>query len=554
MSAGAGSALALVLCVAAVAPAGARPHTAAVPDTVTGLASDSTVRAELEGRPIRRVDVRCLDIFDPVPSGFMSPAYRLANRLHLRTRPRTVRAQLLFAPGEPWRAERLLETTRQLRDLEYLEPEHVRSRAVGDSVDVEVVTRDQWTTHPELNLERGGGRTYGAIGFTERNLLGLGIGLSFAVRNEPAGHSHSLDLQARHVFASPLEAQFHAGTGSAGVTNAFSLREPFRSLDDTQTWGVSGRRSNTDQMLFYKGEVAARFPFETVQYQVEYGVGERRASGLVRRATLGLHVLDRHYGVTAPEPGAPAVFPGERERLDLHFVSGRVTLWQPRFIERRGVEMFDPIEDFDVGALVSLETGLALRSFGSTADEGLVRMRLDAGRETRRFGFGWVKSRFTTRLRGGILREAIGHFDARWVQQPRPDMAIVVAAMGEASQNAPREQQVVIGGLNGLRGYGVQALAGTQALRLNAETRWVALRDVWDLASIGGAVFVDAARAWSPVGDREPWHHDAGFGLRLSFPHASLHQVARFDVAFPLSPTRDGRRSPVFSFGSSQAF
>ena len=78
-------------------------------------------------------------------------------------------------------------------------------------------------------------------------------------------------------------------------------------------------------------------------------------------------------------------------------------------------------------------------------------------------------------------------------------------------------------------------MAGAQVLRLNAETRWVALRDVGDLASFGGAVFVDAARAWSPVGDREPWHHDAGFGLRLSFPHASLHQVMRFDVAFPLS-------------------
>lgn len=554
MSVRAWSALALVAALVLAPAVHARPHPAALPDTSRGSAADSTVRARFEGLPIRNVEVRCLDIFDPVPPGYFSPAYRLANRLHVRTRPGTVRSQLLFAPGEPWRAERVLETTRLLRDLEYLEPERVSSRAVGDSVDIEVITRDQWTTHPELNLERGGGQTFGAIGFTERNLLGLGVGLSFAVRNEPAGHSHSLDLKARRVFATPLEATFHAGTGSAGVTNAFSLREPFRSLDDTRSWGVSARRATTDQLLFYKGKVAARFPFESVQYSVEYGVGERQPSGLVRRATLGLHVLDRHYGVTVPEPGAPAVFPGARERLDLHYVSGRVTWWQPHFIERRGVEMFDPIEDFDVGPLLSVETGLALRTFGSTADEGLVRMRLDAGRETRRFGFGWFRSRFTTRLRGGVLREAIGHFDARWIQQPRTDLTFVAAAMGEASQNAPREQQVVVGGLNGLRAYGVQALAGTQVLRLNAETRWVALRDVWDLASFGGAVFVDAARAWSPVGDREPWHHDAGFGLRLAFPHASLHQVMRFDVAFPLSPTRDGRRSPVFSFGSSQAF
>jgi len=111
-----------------------------------------------------------------------------------------------------------------------------------------------------------------------------------------------------------------------------------------------------------------------------------------------------------------------------------------------------------------------------------------------------------------------------------------------------------VGGLNGLRAYGVQALAGTQIWRFNGETRWIAARNVFNLASLGGAGFVDAARAWGTGSDGAPWHHDAGVGLRLSFPHASLHQVARFDVAWPLSPTRGGRRSPVFSFGSSQAF
>jgi hemolysin activation/secretion protein len=130
----------------------------------------------------------------------------------------------------------------------------------------------------------------------------------------------------------------------------------------------------------------------------------------------------------------------------------------------------------------------------------------------------------------------------------------VVAGHGEVAADAPREVQSVVGGLNGLRAYGVQALAGTQIWRFNGEARWVAARDMLDLASVGAATFVDAARAWGTGSDDSFWHHDVGVGLRLSFPHASLHQVARLDVAFPLSPTRDGRRSPVFSFGSSQAF
>ena len=539
------TALALVVCGLLLGTTSARAERAA---------TDSLRDQACEGLPIRHVDVRCRNIFEPIPPGRFSGFYRLANRLHIRTRSVTVRDQLLFAPGQPWRAERVKETERLLRDLEYLEPERIQSRVVGDSVDVEVVTRDQWTTNPELNLERGGGRTFGSIGLTERNLLGLGVGLAFSLRSEPAGHSHALDVGARRIFHTPLEAQFHASTGSAGVTNGVLLRVPFRSLDDSRSWTVIARRGTSDHLLFHRGEVAARFPFENVQTQVEYGFGERTATGLVRRYAVGLQVQDRHYGATVPEPGATVRFPGGQERLDMHFVSGRFTLWQPRFIERRGVEMFDPVEDFDVGSLASVETGLVLRSLGSTADEALMRMRLDAGCVTDRFGFGWIRTRYMTRMRAGTLREATAHLDARWVQQPRRDMAIVIAALGEASQHAARETQNVIGGLNGLRAYPVQALAGTQVLRLNAETRWVAARDVWDLASVGGAVFVDAAHAWSPIGDAQSWHHDAGVGLRLSFPHASMHQVLRFDLAFPLSPTRDGRRAPVFSFGSAQAF
>jgi len=180
-------AVALALSVCGVARAQAPPDSSAVsadssaaipdttlspipalPDTVPGQleaaygpASDSLVRRTCEGRPIRRVDVRCMSIFDPVPEGRFSPVYSSANRLHVRTRQATVRSQLLIAPGQTWTADKIFESQRLLRDLEYVEPEVIRSRLVDDSVNVLVTTHDQWTTQPELNVERGGGLTYG---------------------------------------------------------------------------------------------------------------------------------------------------------------------------------------------------------------------------------------------------------------------------------------------------------------------------------------------------------------------------------------------------------
>jgi len=518
-----------------------------------GPASDSVVRARCEGAPIRQVQVRCLDIFDPVPPGRFAAFYRGANRLHVHTRQATVRSQLLVLPGQPWTADRVIESQRLLRDLEYIEPEVIGSRLAGDSVDVLVTTRDQWTTQPELNLERGGGFTYGSVGFTERNLIGLGLGVAVAFRNEPTGRTRSAELTGKRLFGTQLEGLFRAGTGTGGVSNAFGLHDPFRSLDDRISWTGSWGRSIADQFLYERGSVAARFPFRSEVSQVEYSFGRRFTDGLVRRFAFGLSQHDRRYGVTVPEPGVPLDVPGGEEELKLRWASGRVTFWKPNYIERRGIELFDPVEDFDLGSLVSMEGGLALRALGSTADEGLARLRLASGRETRRFGFGLARGRVSTRIRAGP-RETRAQLEGRWIQQPSRNVAVVVAAFGEAADRAPREVQSVIGGLNGLRAYPVQALAGTQVWRFNGEARWIAARGIWELASLGGAVFVDAARAWGPGGDREPWHHDAGFGLRLSLPHASLHQVARFDLAFPISPSRDGKREPVFSFGSSQAF
>ena len=518
-----------------------------------GPVTDSVLIARCEGLPIRRVDVSCRDIFDPVPAGRMNGFYNLANQLHVRTRERTVRSQLLLAAGDVWRAERVRETERLLRGLEFIEPDPVLSRRMGDSVDVLVVTHDQWTTQPELNLERGGGRTYGSIGFHERNLLGLGVGLAFAFREDPTGQTRTGSISGRRLFGTQLEGQYQAGTGQGGVSNAVSLRDPFRSLDDPLSWAVSLWRADFNHQLFKDGSLAAEFPFAFQMNHFEWSTGSRAPDGLVRRFALTFVRHDRTYGPTENEPGFEGTFPGGNEELRLRWVSGRALFWRPRYVVRRAVDLFDPAEDFDLGDIVELEGGVILRAFGSTANEGLVRARLEAGRETRRFGFGYARGRMSTRLRGDPL-ETMATLDARWIQQPARDLAIVLAAYGQAAAEAPREVQYVIGGLNGLRAYPVQALAGTQVWRFNAETRWIAARGIADIASIGGALFVDAARAWGPGGDREPWHHDAGFGLRVSFPHASLHQVARIDVAFPLSPSRDGKREPVFSFGSSQAF
>jgi outer membrane protein assembly factor BamA len=109
--------------------------------------------------------------------------YRLANRLHINTRPEVIRRTLLFKSGEPLRVRLIEETERILRASRYLYDATIRPIAYRDGVvDIEVRTRDTWSLEPGLSVSRAGGENTGRISIEEENLAGTGIALGIAYR------------------------------------------------------------------------------------------------------------------------------------------------------------------------------------------------------------------------------------------------------------------------------------------------------------------------------------------------------------------------------------
>ncbi len=549
--------LLLVQAAAGPAPAGAAADDAVVTDSVVagslwrrfGVASC----ADLSGRPVALVRAMPHEIWDPVPPGPLSGVYSVANRLHVRTRPATVRASLLVREGDPFDPRRVAESERLLRALRFLSPESVLVRPRGDSVELEFHTRDRWSTNPEINLESGGGRVYGAMSFTERNFLGLGWWVAGNYREDPVGITRGLTLANPHAFGSAWRTEFNAATGTAGKSNAVVLEHPHRGEAGPRTLGARWSRVSSEAQLFDRGALAARIPRRTEELEVWWGAGERTPDGLVRRGRLLLAVLDRRLEPSLLEPGVGPEYAGGTEDLRHRRVGAEARLWRPRFIQRRGINRFERVEDFDLGPSITLEAGFAPKAFGGTVDEGYARVRLAGGIEAAGHGFGFAEAGLRSRFRRDA-REVLGTVTARWVEQPHAGVTLVLGALGVAGRDMPRDFQVVVGGLDGLRAYPVHALSGTQLWRLNAEARFSGGHAVGDLLRVGAAVFTDAARAWGIGASDAPWHHDAGFGLRIALPHVSLDDVLRIDIAWPLAPTRDGRREPVLTFGSSQAF
>jgi hypothetical protein len=518
-------------------------------------ASDSaavTALPAVEGMPISRIGIETRGIFDPLPPGWLAPLYRLADKLHVRTRQATVRNQLLIVPGEPWSEDHARENERSLRSLDIFNSATVVGRSSGDSTLVTVETHDAWTTSPQFNLERGGARTYGSFQFSERNLFGRAKYIALAYREDPTGISRSIELADPSVMGSHVRAAGVTSGGTSGTVNAASLELPFYAEDAPVTLGARAERVAAEGRLYDSGVEAAVFARRIETVTLFAGLGRRR-NGTVTRLTGSFLVSDRRLGSSTLAPNAPADFAGGEEILRLRRLALEVRVWHPRFVERIGVDRLDGIEDFDLGHSLTIAGGLSPRALGGTIDEGYAGARIATG-FAHGAGFALLRLAGSTRLQAGT-REAQGQVDVRWVDQRFTRRhTLVLAALGARGWRTTRDFQLVVGGLNGLRAHDVHALAGDRLWRLNAESRWVIARDVLHLVSFGAAGFWDTARTWGPGSGGAPWQHDAGVGLRLSPPRSALNRVVRLDIAWRVSPHGPGPREAVFSFSSSQAF
>lgn len=533
----------------AAAP-GASP--AAAPETLrAATAASDSLRGSAEGLPIARVHVIPRNIFDPLPGRRFNVLYLLANRLHVRTRERTVREQLLFGPGDRWSESEGRETERILRGLRFLTPEQVEARRDGDSAIVTVVTRDIWTTALEFNLESADGKQYGSVGFTEHNLLGLGKAFSLGYQDEPSGRSRDLSVDDPSVLGSHMRIHYAAGDGSSGATDQLVAGVPFYAEETPHAYGVSRYRASSVARLYQQAGEVANLDERLEETEVSWGTGHKRL-GLVRRLVYSFLVRDRRLGPTRLLGDAPPEFTGGEEDLSLRRFALEGQLWRPRFVERINVNRMTLIEDFDLGASAALKLGVAPERLGSTSDEGFAQLRLSAGGENA-LGFGWVSASASSRYRRQP-HETVAQLSARWLCQSDSRRTLVLAAYGVLGSNVDRDFQAVVGGLNGLRAYPVHALAGHRLWRLNLEQRWTIGQNYYDLLALGAVVFADGARVWGPGSAGAGWYTCAGAGLRLSLPRWSPNQILRVDMAWPVSPTRDGKRDPVLTFGSSQAF
>ncbi len=472
------------------------------------------------------------DLDNPAENGWL---YRTANRLHVLTRDKTIRKQLLFTSGDLYDKRLIEESERLLRRNKYLyDAQITATRATNGTVDLVVETKDVFSMSPEVALSRGGGETRWRFGLEEDNLLGRGQQLSVFHEDDIERNGNTIEFSDRTVGTSWVSLLARYSDNSDGETQLLSIARPFYALDTRWSAGGSFLNDDLQNKLYQYATAAAEYRHER-QYAHLFGGWSRGLNnGKVLRWTAGF-VRDDNDFSSAPDSTLPSVVPEDRKLVYPYF---GFELVEDGYVTARNRDQIDKTEDFQMG--LQLRGSLGWASTELESDRNAAVFFAGASH-----GFGSVQddvlllsASTSGRLESGDLANTLLSLSARYYRRQSERSTFYAAISGTAGNNLDLDNPVALGGTTGMRGYPFNYQVGESKLLATIEQRhytdWYPFR----LARVGTAVFFDAGRVWgpNPLGaDNRDWIADIGFGVRLAMTRIGSGRVVHIDFAFPLN-------------------
>ncbi len=500
------------------------------------MPSDAVLEAS--GAVIGTIDIDIRNIFDKDDPRENSGLYRLANKLHLRTKRGAIKAQLLFKTGDPYRAQKLAETERKLRMLLYVYDAHVFPVHYADGkVDVKVITKDVWTLSPGISFGRSGGTNSTSYNLQDTNFLGWGKTVQISHSSTVDRSSNTIDYVDPNVFGSRWTAALMDVHSSDGHEQAAQFAQPFYSLDTRWSAKISGVVFDRTVSRYYLGNIVDQFNDNETTYELSGGISNGLVDGWSRRLLFGMH-YDQNLFVPTPVTSLPAKpLPPDRT-LSYPFVG--FDILQDNYRKVGDENEIGRTEDLYFGTEVTGQVGVSNGVFGAHTNAPILTATAVTGFELPKQQQLFLSADFTTRIEDGSAYNLITDGGVKYYWRWAPNWLLYAALSATVTDRLDPDKQLLLGGDNGMRGYPLRYEAGTSRGLLTVEQRvftdWYPFR----LARVGAAVFADVGRTWGSgvVGNSDPGLlRDVGLGLRLGNTRSGLGNVLHVDLAFPLSNT-----------------
>jgi len=520
----------------------AASYVAAAQPSVNATTGPTRAALEESRATIRTIRVTVDNVFDPSNPDEDKKLYRWANKVHVLTREQVIKDILLFAEGDRFVARLLDESARALRAGGFISEATVEAGsydAATNSVDVDVRVRDSWSLALDLSLDRTGGQTEWGIGLSDENLLGTGKTLEIAYESEIDRDQWLLGYEDSNVFGSRVRLSTSFANASDGHRRQLAVERPFFSLDTR--WSVGGALHDEERVdtMYDLGEEIDEFGHEFSAIRVQGGWSRGAVDQRAQRWLFGF-ASEEHTFRATPDVPVPLLLPPDR-KLVYPWLG-----WQwveDDYREMSELNDMGRTEDISLGTNLFASVGFAKRRFGSDRDATLFELTAEMGWEPGEPGsLLLVRTGAQTRREDEGYRNSQIYFSGDYYLRNLDKHLFSVSLDALATDELDPENQVLLGGDSGLRGYPIRYQAGESRVVVNVEQRFFTELYPWRLFRVGWAVFADVGR----VGGRDPRAtaplgtlYNVGAGLRLSSPRASGRNVVHVDLAFPLERQPD---------------
>jgi hypothetical protein len=479
--------------------------------------------------------------------------FRLANRLHVTTRPYVIRQQLLFRSGDVYSRRLLEESERILRLTRYLYDAAIRPVSYHDGkVDVLVTTRDVWTFDPGVSFGRHGGSNSTGGQLEELNVAGTGIALAASHSTDIDRTSTLYSVEDRHLLGTWTGVRASYADNSDGNAGEIAIDHPFYALDVHRAWGTDALTDNRIDALYDRGAIIDQFR-ERHRFAESYvGWSPGLAGGWVPRFSAGFTFDEREFEPT-PVWNGPVLLPSASK---LAYPWLQFDLVQDEFLKLWNHDQIERTEDFYIGTRVRGRIGWSHPAFG--ADRRALMFLAAASRGVGVGGAGTLllSSTLTGRLESGTARNTLLDSGMRYYIEESQRWLFFTTLQATLGHNLDLQNQILLGGDSGLRGYPLRFQSGTARALATVEQRYFTDWYPFRLFRLGGAMFFDAGRTWGPAPLAAPnlgLLRDVGLGLRFGNSRSGLGNITHVDIAVPLDRIA-GIRAVQFIVETQQRF
>jgi hypothetical protein len=489
------------------------------------------------GARIGRIRLDPENVFDLSKPEEDKRLYKVANRLHITTRKDVLKEALLFKPGDLYDPVVLLESERVIRSRGSIADAFIVPSAYNEetnTVDILVTTRDSWSLSTNLSFGRSGGQNHSGFGFEEKNLFGTGMSLNLLHESDIDRDKIIVGFGDPDLFGSRVRLNVNHATATDGSGTDLILGRPFYALDARWSIDSAFRQDDRVDRVYDLGEPVSAFRHQSRTSTISGGWSEGDIDGRVTRWLVGV-TSDEHTFLPAPDALAPLLQPTDRRLVypwaGFQFIGDDF---------RQFVELNDMgrIEDVQLGLSFIARLGYSMKQLGADRNAWLLDFTANKG---------WQPSKeelVTTEFDASSRRETLGftntvfRANATYYRKMFDSQMLMASFDAVATDQLDLDQQILLGGDSGLRGFPLRYQSGTSRALIRLEDRFFTDWYPFKLIRVGYAAFIDAGRTW---GDHLGTTHslgmlyDIGFGLRLSSPRASSGTVIHIDLAAPLN-------------------